>query len=181
MSPAQEAALHLAGIGVFLEARSARRAPRHATHRTQEAPSRLPTAHGMDHTTPAFAGAGILPASDRATARPLQLLWRARERPRAQPLFPLGDGRYVPMAHPAGRQAEEVHVGAVYARARPRQGSASTYYGGSTSESVCLKARLCTAEASTTEEPDAGKLCAVSRTEGIATRGGRSSGQMTSR
>ena len=103
-------------------------------------------------------GAGMLPASERAPARPLQLLWRARERPLAQPLFPLGDGRYVPMAHPAGRQAEEVHVGAVYARARPRQGSASTYYGGSTSESVCLKARLCTAEASTTEEPDAEKL-----------------------
>lgn len=29
------------------------------------------------------------------------------------------------------------------------------------------------------EEPDAGKLCAVSRTERIATQGGRSSGYMT--
>ena len=37
-------------------------------------------------------------------------------------------------------------------RARPR------ITGGSTSESVCLKAGLCIAEASTTEEPDAGKL-----------------------
>jgi hypothetical protein len=49
-------------------------------------------------------------------------------------------------------------VGAVYPRPRPRQDSASSYYGSSTSESVCLKAWLCTAEASTTEEPDAGKL-----------------------
>ena len=31
------------------------------------------------------------------------------------------------------------------------------------------------------EEPCAGKLCAVSRTDGIATRGGRSSGFMTPR
>src|SRR6266481_3122708 len=30
-------------------------------------------------------------------------------------------------------------------------------------------------------EPDEGKLCAVSRTDGIATRGGRSSGSMTPR
>src|SRR4029450_2338291 len=109
-------------------------------------------------TTPASAGAGILPASACATTGPLQLLWRARERPLAQPLFPLGDGLYVQMAQPAGRQAEELHVGAVYARARPRRGSASSYHGGSTSEGVCLKAWLCTAEASTIEEPGAGKL-----------------------
>jgi len=32
-----------------------------------------------------------------------------------------------------------------------------------------------------TEEPCAAKVCAVSRTEGIATRGGRSSGLMTPR
>jgi co-chaperonin GroES (HSP10) len=32
-----------------------------------------------------------------------------------------------------------------------------------------------------TEEPDEAKVCAVSRTERIATRGGRSSGQMTPR
>src|SRR2546430_9669329 len=62
------------------------------------------------------------------------------------------------MAQPAGRQAEELHVGAVYPRPRPRQDSASLYYGGSTSERVCLKALLCTAEASTTKEPDAEKL-----------------------
>ena len=72
--------------------------------------------------------------------------------------FHVGDGLYVHMAQPAGRQAEELHVGAVYPRPRPRQESASSYYGGSTSESVCLKALLCTAEASTTEEPDAEKL-----------------------
>src|SRR5215471_5354988 len=158
VSPEQEAALHLSGIRVFLDTRSARRAPRHAAHRTQEAPSRLPTAHGMDQTTPAPAGAGILPASECAITGSLQLLWRARELPLAQPLLPLGDGLYVQMAQPAGRQAAQLHVGAVYPHPRPRQDSASSYYGGSTSESVCLKALLCTADASTTEEPDAGKL-----------------------
>ena len=157
-APQHDATLHLAGMRVCLDARSARRATRQAAHRAHEAPSRLPTAHGMDHATPAPAGAGILPASECATARPLQLLWRARELPLAQPLFPLGDGLYVQMAQPAGRQAEELHVGAVYPRPRPRQDSASSYYGGSTSEGVCLKALLCTADASTTEEPDAGKL-----------------------
>src|SRR5215471_17810819 len=157
-SPEQEAALHLSGIRVFLDTRSARRVPRHATHRPQEAPSRLPTAHGMDQATPAPAGAGMLPASECALTRPLQLLWRARKRPLAEPLRPLGDGLCVQMAQPARRQAEQLHVGAVCPRPRPRQESASLYYRSSTSESVCLKAWLCTADASTTEEPDAGKL-----------------------
>ncbi len=157
-SPRHEAALHLAGMRVRLDARSARRATRHATHRTQEAPRRLPTAHGRDEAPPAPAGAGMLPASERATARPRQVRRRARERSRAQPLFPWGEGRDVHMAQPAGRHAEEVHVGAVYARARSRQGRAPSYDGGPTSERVCLKARLCTAEARTTEEPDAEKL-----------------------
>ena len=103
-SPEQEAALHLSGIRVFLDTRSARRAPRQAAHCTQEAPSRLPTTHGMDQPSPASAGAGILPASACALTGPLQLLWRARERSLAQPLLPLGDGLYVHMAQPAGRQ-----------------------------------------------------------------------------
>jgi len=49
-------------------------------------------------------------------------------------------------------------VGAVSPRPRPRQESASSYDGGSTSERGCLQALLCTAEARTTEEPDAEKL-----------------------
>jgi hypothetical protein len=157
-SSKQEAALHLSGICVLLDARSARRAPRHAAHRTQAAPSRLSTTHGMDQATPAPAGAGILPAFEGATTRPRQLLWRARELSLAQPLLPLGDGLYVSMAQSAGRQAEQLYVGAVHPRPPPRQDSASSYYRSSTSESVCLKAGLCTADASTTEEPDAGKL-----------------------
>jgi hypothetical protein len=157
-SPKHEAALHLSGIRVLLDARSAWRTPRPAAHRPQEAPSRLPTTHGMDQTTPAPAGVGILPASECATTRPLQLLWYAREHPLAQPLFPLGDRLYVQMAQSAGRQAAELYVGAVYPCPGPRQESASSYYGGSTSESVRLKAGLCTADASATEEPDAGKL-----------------------
>jgi hypothetical protein len=61
-------------------------------------------------------GAGVLPASECATTRPLQLLWRTRERPLAEPLLPLGDGLYVSMAQPAGRQAEQLYMGAVYPR-----------------------------------------------------------------
>src|SRR5512145_1091859 len=97
-SPEQEAALHLAGMRVFLDTRSARRAPRHAAHRTQEAPRRLSTAHGMAQATPAPAGAGMLPASACATTRPRQLVWRARELSLTHPLLPLGDGLYVHMA-----------------------------------------------------------------------------------
>src|SRR5262249_48401417 len=74
----------------------------------------------------------------------------------AQPLFPWGHGLYVHMAQPAGRQAEQLDVGAVHPRPRPRHESASLYHGGSTPESVCLKALLCTAAASTTGEPEAG-------------------------
>ena len=44
------------------------------------------------------------------------------------------------MAQPAGRQAEQLHVGAVEPRPRPRQDSAASYHGGSTSERVCLQA-----------------------------------------
>jgi hypothetical protein len=157
-SPEPEAALHLSGMRVLLDARSARRATRHATHRAPEAPSRLPTAHGMDQATPAPAGAGMLPASECATTGPRHLRWRARDLPLAQPLCQWGDGLYVQMAQSAGRQAEQLHLGAVYPSPRPRPDSASSYHGGSTSERVCLKALLCTAEASTTEEPDAGTL-----------------------
>src|SRR5262245_54401605 len=115
-SSKQAAALHLSGMRVLLDAGSARRAPRPAAHRTQEAPSRLPTTHGMDQTTPAPAGAGILPAAECAATRPLQLLWCARERTLAEALLPLGDGLYVEMAQSAGRQAAELYVGAVYSR-----------------------------------------------------------------
>src|SRR5215831_11541882 len=157
-SPKQEAALHLSGIRVLRDVRAVRCPPRHAAHCAPEAPRRLPPAHGMDQATPARAGAGVLPASECATPRPLQLLWRARECSLAQPLLPLGHGLYVHMAQPAGRQAEQLYVGAVHPRPRPRQESASLYHGGSTPESVCLQALLCTADARTTEEPEAGKL-----------------------
>src|SRR2546430_17320945 len=98
----------------------------------------------MDQATPAPAGAGILPASECATARPLQLLWRARELPLAQPPLPLGDGLYVQMAQPAGGEAEELHVGAGYPRPRPRQESAHSCFRGSTVDRGWLKAPACT-------------------------------------
>ena len=157
-APQHDAARHLAGMRVCLAPRAARGASRPAAQGTPDAPSRGPTAHGMAQTTPASAGAGLLPAAAGATARPRPLLWRARALARAHPLLPWGHGRYVSRAQPAGRQAEERHGGAVAPRPRPRQESASAYDGGSTSERVCLTARLGTAEARTTAEPDAGKL-----------------------
>src|SRR5262249_35855119 len=140
------------------EARSARRVPRHAAYRTQEALSRLPTADSLDQAPPAPVGAGILPAAACALTVPLQLLRRARKLPLAHPLLSLGPGLYVQVAQSAGRQAEQLHLGGVYPGPRPRQDSTALYHGGQTSTSVCLKARLCTADASTTAEPDAGKL-----------------------
>jgi hypothetical protein len=127
-SPQHAAARHLSGIRVCLDARSAWRATRHAAPRAPEAPSRLPTADGVDQATPAPAGAGILPAAECALTGPLHLVRRARELPLAQPLFPLGHGLYVQMAQPAGRQAEQLHLGAVYPGPRPRQDSTALYH-----------------------------------------------------
>ena len=157
-APAHEAALPLSGRRGLREASSARRAPRHTAHRAHDAPRRLPTAHGMEHTTPAPAGAGLLAASACATPRPRQRLGRARARPLAPPRGPLGPGLSVHLAQPAGRPAAPGPLGAVCPGPRPRHERASAYDGRSTSERVCLQALLCTAEARTPEEPDAGKL-----------------------
>jgi hypothetical protein len=156
VAPTQEAALHLAGLRVLRDARAARRATRHATPCPHEAPSRLPTAHGMAQATPAPAGAGMLPASDRALTRPRPLRGRARQRSLAHPRLPGGDGWSGQRAQPAGRPAAPVSVGAVSPRPQPRQDSASSDHRGTTSARVCLQAWLCTAEASTTAEPEAG-------------------------
>ena len=158
LSPAPEAALPLCGLRVLRDTSAARRAPPQAASRTPDAPSRLPPAHGMDPTTPASAGAGLLPASAGAMTGPLQRRGRARDLPRAAPLCSWGDRRDVHRAQAAGRQAAPLHVGAVDPRPRPRQESASSSYSGSTSESVCRKAGLGTAAARPTEEPEAGKL-----------------------
>jgi len=48
-------------------------------------------------------------------------------------------------------------VGAVHPRPQPCHESASSSHGGSTLARVCLKALLCTAEASTTEGTAGGK------------------------
>src|SRR5262245_57319983 len=156
LAPERAAARHLAGRRVLLDPRAARRASRQAAHRPSDAPRRLPMAHGMEHTTPASAGAGVLPAAGGAMTGSRQLRWRARACSRAEPLLPWGDGLDVHMAQPAGRPAEPLHVGAVSPRPRPRHDSASSYDGSATAQRVCLKAWLCTADASTTEELDAG-------------------------
>jgi hypothetical protein len=156
-SPRHATALHVSGLRVLLEARSAGRAACQAAHGAQEAPSRMPTDHGMDHATPAPAGAGLLPAAECAVARPLQLRRCAGQLRLAAPLLHMGHAVYVQMAQAARRQAEELHLGAVYPAPRPGKDSTSSHHRGQTSESVRLKAPLCTAEASPTEEPDAGK------------------------
>src|SRR5262245_2336348 len=141
-----------------LDARSAWRVPRQAAYRAQKAPSRLPTADRLAQGVPALAGTERVPAAECAPTGPRQLLRRARELSLAHPLFPLGHGLCIPMAQSAGRQAKQLHLGAVYPGPRPRQDSTALYHGGQTSTRVCLKALLCPADARTTEEPDAGKL-----------------------
>ena len=56
------------------------------------------------------------------------------------------------------RQAEEFYLGAVHPGPRPSKDSTALHHRSQASKSVCLRATLCTADASTTEEPDAGKL-----------------------
>ena len=70
----------------------------------------------------------------------------------------LGHAMRIQVAQSSGRQAEEFYLGAVQPDSRPRKDSPPPYHRSQTSESGCLMASLCTAEASTTEEPDAGKL-----------------------
>src|SRR5882672_3553193 len=82
-SPPHEAALHLAGLRVRLDASAAWHPPRHATSRAPKAPSRLPTVDSLEQGTPTRAGAGLLPAAECAPPGPRQLLRRARARARS--------------------------------------------------------------------------------------------------
>src|SRR5712692_7898224 len=118
----------------------------------------MPADCGMDQTAPAPAGAGILPAVECAVTGPLQLLRGARELPGAETLFRLGHGMHVEVAQSAWGQAAEFDLGAVPPGPRPGKDSTPWHYRSQASQSVCLRAALCSTEASTTEEPDAGKL-----------------------
>jgi len=62
------------------------------------------------------------------------------------------------MAQSTRREAAEFDLGAVHAGPRANQESTAAYHGGQTTEGVRMRTRLCTADASPTEEPDAGKL-----------------------
>ena len=64
----------------------------------------------------------------------------------------------VHMAQSARREAAEVHLGAMHPGPRPGKESTAPHHGGQTTERICLRASLCTADASTTEEPEAGTL-----------------------
>jgi hypothetical protein len=156
--PRQETARPLSGMRGCLAARSARRAARHAAHGAAEAPRGMPPEPGRAHAAPAPAGPGLLPAPDCSVPRPLDLLRRARPLRRAAPLFPLGHGRCVYMAPPARRPAEQRHLGAISPGARPRAESATLPHRSQAPESDGLRVTLCTAEARTTEEPEAGTL-----------------------
>ena len=72
-------------------------------------------------------------------------------------LFRLVNRMYIQMAQQERREAAEFHVGIVQSDSKPSKDSSPPYYGNQTSEGVCLITRSF-AEASTTEEPDAGKL-----------------------
>jgi hypothetical protein len=87
---------------------------------------------------------------------------------RAPPLFALGHGLYGQVAPSAGRPAAPLHLGAVSPGPRPRQDSTLLEHSGQTSKRVCLQALLCTADARTTEEPEAGQLHVRGCTGGAA-------------
>ena len=61
------------------------------------------------------------------------------------------------MAEQKRRKAKEFHLGTFHRNPGTRQYSKAPDNGSQTSESVCLRVTSC-AEASTTEEPDAGIL-----------------------
>ena len=148
----------LLGVELVLEARPPRRAARHATHRAPEAPRGLPTDHGRDQTAPASAGTRGLPAMEYAAAGPLHLRRSARQLSLPPSRFRARSPLCVYMAQSARGEAAALSLGAVHSGSGPERESTAAHHGGQTPESVCMMATLCTAEARTTEEPDAGKL-----------------------
>ena len=61
------------------------------------------------------------------------------------------------MAQSTRREAAEFSLGAVHAGPRSHPESTAAYHGGQTTAGVGVRTLLCTAEARTTEAPDAGK------------------------
>ena len=157
LSPWQATALHVSGVRMLLDARSAGRAARQTAYSPHEAPGRLPADHGMDEAAPALAGAGILPAAEHPVTGPLQLLRSTRQRTLAAVLFREGHAQRVQMAQSTGRKAAEFYLGAIHPGPRSGKDSTAAYHGGQTTEGVRVRTPLCTADASTTEEPEAGK------------------------
>jgi hypothetical protein len=157
-SPQQEAALHVAGIRICLDARSARRAARQAAYGTPEAPGGLSADQGRDQAAPAPARPGVLPTSERTATGALQLLRREGQLWLAVSLLQLGHGLCMHMAQPTRWQAAAFSLGAVFSGSRPGKDSTSPHYGSQTPPGVRVTTTLCTAEARPTEEPDAGTL-----------------------
>ena len=63
----------------------------------------------------------------------------------------------IQMAQQERWKTAELHLGRIQTGVEPREDSPTPHYGSETSEGVRLKPTLCITEASTTEEPDAGK------------------------
>src|SRR5215510_14614136 len=99
----------------------------------------------------------MLPAAPPVTG-PLQVLRPTRSRSLASALLYEGHAQCVQMAQTTRWEAAAYYLGAVHAGPRSNQESTATYHGGQTTEGVRMRTLLCTADASTTEEPDAGKL-----------------------
>jgi hypothetical protein len=157
--PSQHAAaLHVSGMRAVREARPSRRAARQATHRAQEAPRGVPTENGRAQTAPASAGTRVRPAMAYPGTGPRPLRRSARQLSLPAPLFRARSPLYVEMAPSARWEAAEFSLGAVHAGAGPERESTATPHGGQATERVGMMVTLCTADASPTEEPDAGTL-----------------------
>jgi hypothetical protein len=154
----QAAALYVSGRRAVREARPPRRAARHATHCAQEAPRGLPTENGREQTAPASAGTRVLPAREDSAAGPRQRRRSARQLSLPPSLLRARSTLGVYMAPSARGEAAALSLGAVHSGSGPERESTAAHHGGQTPERVCMMATLGTAEARTTEAPDAGTL-----------------------
>ncbi len=140
---------------------SGSKTPRHrageARHRPQEVAGSVSADQAMDSGAPPSTGTGVSAWPQSAATRALPVLRRTWQLACAAPLLRLGQSVCIQVAQSARWQAAQLHLGAVYPRSKAGCHCAAWYYGGRAPEGVCMRVAPC-AQASTTEEPDAGRL-----------------------
>jgi hypothetical protein len=113
---------------------------------------------GMDQGQSPPQGKAVYPGTQPAVARALQLLRTPRQRRIALPLLQVGQAVCVQMAQPKGRKTEKLYLGSVRKSTGPiRHSPPENHRGSAAARGLCMNT-LFDAKASTTEEPDAGKL-----------------------